>query len=204
MSQINTILFDIGDVLVSVDFERAFRKFEELNDGKEISKQQRQQFFAKKNHYETGAISDGQWLDFLRSHFACNCTDEEMRTIYSDIFGLNQAMANLLPELNQQFQLLHLSNISAIHLQYIRESYPVFSYIPEGGYSYQMGAIKPDPSIYQKIIATYNLQPEKTLYIDDLAANIEAGGKFGLLCHHYQATKHNDLLAALAEHKIIC
>ena len=40
--------------------------------------------------------------------------------------------------------------------------------------------IKPNPEIYQYILKTYHLNPEESLFVDDMKENIEAAGKAGM------------------------
>ena len=44
--------------------------------------------------------------------------------------------------------------------------------------------IKPDPEIYQTLIAKFSLEPERTLFIDDSLANIEAACAQGICGFH--------------------
>ncbi|MCH5286053.1 MAG: HAD family phosphatase [Christensenellaceae bacterium] len=45
--------------------------------------------------------------------------------------------------------------------------------------------IKPDPRIYRRLIDEYHLDPERTLFIDDSAANAEGALECGLQALHY-------------------
>ena len=50
----------------------------------------------------------------------------------------------------------------------------------DGGiFSYLVGAIKPEPEIYQILIDKYRLVPEECIFIDDREANLAAARKLG-------------------------
>ena len=46
--------------------------------------------------------------------------------------------------------------------------------------SFECGMIKPDPKIYELIISKYQLDPSRTVFIDDTPVNIEAARSAGL------------------------
>jgi 2-haloacid dehalogenase len=42
------------------------------------------------------------------------------------------------------------------------------------------GVVKPDPTIFRRLLRRFDLQPSRTLFIDDSAVNVEAAAKIGL------------------------
>ena len=46
--------------------------------------------------------------------------------------------------------------------------------------SYQLKLIKPMPEIYRHLLDKYGLNPEETLFLDDLAENIEGAKALGI------------------------
>lgn len=47
------------------------------------------------------------------------------------------------------------------------------------------GVIKPDPAIFDLLVARAGLDPARTAFIDDSAANIDAAGTLGFVTHHF-------------------
>ncbi|MDF1791891.1 MAG: HAD family phosphatase [Thalassobaculaceae bacterium] len=47
------------------------------------------------------------------------------------------------------------------------------------------GVIKPDPAIFEILIARAGLDPKRTAFIDDSAANIETATSLGFVTHHF-------------------
>jgi putative hydrolase of the HAD superfamily len=47
-------------------------------------------------------------------------------------------------------------------------------------YSHEIGERKPDLSAYRKVIRLSGVQPEETLFVDDLERNIDAAREAGL------------------------
>jgi HAD superfamily hydrolase (TIGR01509 family) len=58
--------------------------------------------------------------------------------------------------------------------------------------------MKPDPAIYERARSDLRLVPERTVYIDDNAANCVAGGEAGFLSIPYDAKRHGEFLDAVA------
>ncbi len=53
------------------------------------------------------------------------------------------------------------------------------SEVDGGILSYRDRVVKPDPAIYKLLMERYDLVPEKTVFIDDTAVNIEAAKNLG-------------------------
>jgi len=45
--------------------------------------------------------------------------------------------------------------------------------------------VKPDPEIFRVLLDRRRLDPARCLFIDDMAANIEAARALGLVTHHF-------------------
>ena len=48
------------------------------------------------------------------------------------------------------------------------------------------GVVKPDPAIYDLAIERFEIDPHRTVFIDDVPANVAAAARAGLHAHHYQ------------------
>jgi glucose-1-phosphatase len=87
-------------------------------------------------------------------------------------------------------QLILFSNTNSIHCPWVFENYPEFSLFHGAVLSFEVGANKPHPQIYQSAVDTHSLVPESTLYIDDLPENIATGREFGFHCFQYDLKDH--------------
>jgi len=47
-------------------------------------------------------------------------------------------------------------------------------------FSYQVGALKPDPRMYRAILAALDVPPEESLFIDDAPANVQGALATGM------------------------
>jgi FMN phosphatase YigB (HAD superfamily) len=53
-------------------------------------------------------------------------------------------------------------------------------------------------------IRQFGVEPENTIYLDDLTANVEAARGAGLRAFRYDPEAHEDLLAALRREGVQC
>jgi len=49
----------------------------------------------------------------------------------------------------------------------------------------EVGAIKPDPRIYELLLGRFGIDPHRAVYIDDVVANAEAARPFGIHAIHF-------------------
>jgi len=74
-----------------------------------------------------------------------------------------------------------LSNWDALSFSLLEEYYPeFFDYFDGVIVSGRCGLLKPDPAIYQHLLATYQLNPRECIFLDDQVENIIAAQKLGI------------------------
>jgi 2-haloacid dehalogenase len=61
----------------------------------------------------------------------------------------------------------------------------------------EVGIIKPDPGIFELLLERFAIDPKRAVYIDDVAANVDAARPFGI--HPIHFTTPTTLRAELAE-----
>ncbi len=91
-----------------------------------------------------------------------------------------------------------LSNISENVLESIERTFDWIHRFDVLVWSYQFGAVKPDPSIYRHTLAQLGTQPEETLFIDDKRPNVEAARALGIQAIEYSSVERlrEELIAA--------
>ena len=95
-------------------------------------------------------------------------------------------VVDLLAELKKQdCQVLALSNWSAETFPDAVAPYEFLDWFDGLVISGREKVMKPDPAIFHRMIDRYDLDPGSTLFIDDMAYNIEAAGRLGVLTHHH-------------------
>jgi len=190
-------LIDIGNVLLSLDFEGSLGRL--LAPGCDDAPQRFARLLERKDAFESGELDTALYIAEASGHLGFEGPEAEFRAAWCGIFAPIEPMWQLVDELAAAGHTLILfSNINAIHAPYVLESYPVFGRFHGAVFSHEVGAIKPDERIYQEAIARYQLAPGETIYIDDLAANIATGERLGFQAFRYDLGNHAALLDWLA------
>ena len=73
-----------------------------------------------------------------------------------------------------------LSNMLADMLKKLRAEVDWLPLFDVHVYSCDLGLVKPDEAIYDRLIQELGIDPSRTLFVDDIAANVEAARRAGL------------------------
>ena len=84
------------------------------------------------------------------------------------------ARLRALRERDSSIRLYYLSNMPQPYARTLEQRHDFFQWFDGGVFSGDVNHIKPEPAIYELLESRYALQPERTVFIDDLALNIAA------------------------------
>ncbi len=193
---INALVFDIGNVLLRFDFNLALQKLARHGDpSAEIILHLIE---PAKAAFEGGRLPRADFQAELRAIVRYIGSDDDLVSAWEDIFTENKPMVQAVEKLHGRFPLYLLSNTSDIHVDFIFRQYPVFRLFKDAVYSYRARASKPEALIYRIAVEQFGIEPSRTLFIDDLAANIDAALAAGFCVHHYHHDRHQDFIDSLA------
>lgn len=184
-----TFLYDIGRVLLDFDFESSLAHL--LPAGCPDPYGRMERLLERKDKFETGAVPVNEYVDWALAVLGSEASPDEFRSRWQRIFTRNEPMWERVRDLHGRgHRLILFSNTNAIHCPWVFEEYPEFSLFHGAVLSFEVGAIKPHPPIYQHALDVHALDPAETLYIDDLPQNIATGIEFGFHCHQYDLRNH--------------
>ena len=188
LKHIKNIIFDLGKVLLNLDFDASIKAFQDLGLGEKVLDSQ--QAYADPVFYEleTGKISPEGFRNRIRQLLnSPELSDQQIDEAWSAmILDVPPHRVNVLKELKNKYKLYIFSNTNQIHIEGLWEKFKKeydfeFSSIFEKDYySHQIHERKPDIQSYEKVISLAQINPEETLFIDDLEKNIVAAQKAGL------------------------
>ena len=185
-----TLLFDIGNVIVHFDFTDAGIKLAEQSEVDAPL----EVLDSLKQELESGQIEGPEFVARGTELIGFNGTQEEFTKIWEEVFSPNMPMWESIKALKGKYPLHLLSNTSDIHKDYLFRAFDIFEHFDGGIYSYSARSEKPEPEIYQAAVDELGINPETTLYIDDLEPNIVAGKENGFVSHLYSPQRHQDFL----------
>ena len=198
--KVGAFIFDIGNVLVRFDHGRAVRALEAL--GADLSNRSGVEELASR--YESGAVDRAEFLAGLRSLLRHTADDADVARAWQEIFEPNEPMWSLVEKLHAEYPLYLLSNTNCLHHEYLLREYAIFEKFADGVFSYRAKLAKPDRAIFELAIRQFAVDPGKTIYVDDLTANVEAARGASLRAFRYDPDAHDDLVAALRREGVQC
>jgi len=189
-------LFDIGNVILEVDFHSALRRILPPDaDSTAIM----ELLLARKDELEAGRIDSEDFLAWAATTVATGLSRAEFVAAWLDVFRPIEPMWHTIDALaGAGHRLILFSNTNDLHAANAFARFPVFRRFHGAVYSHLVGAMKPEDTIYQHAISRFGLTPAATFYIDDLAENIATGRRLGFRCWQYDAKHHPPFAAWLA------
>ena len=181
------IIFDLGNVLLPIDLSltyEAFSKYSSFSSSEIASIIVDDQLWVS---YEAGKQNDAEFRDFLRERLDLTISDADFDNAFCTLLlDFHAGVFEWIASLNSQFHLVLLSNTSSIHAQRFTkvtlgpEGQNLFSLFHRVYYSFEMGLLKPDTAIYQRVLQEQGFLPDEVLFFDDNVANINSAKSIGI------------------------
>jgi len=177
---INTVIFDIGNVLMKFDYMPYIRTL--LEDEETV-------YRVNGAIWRTGCWSDldrGADLDtvYARMLQAEPAYRKEIQLAFENVgqcmFRMDYAIHWIQELKGRGYRVLYLSNYSRYAMQANPDVLDFLPYMDGGVFSCDTGMVKPEEGIYRTLIAKYGLQPAECVFLDDFAENAEAARKCGM------------------------
>ncbi|MCP4520280.1 MAG: HAD family phosphatase [Cytophagales bacterium] len=186
--KIKNIIFDLGDVIINIDFMLTFKAFEEVSP---YTLDETINLFEKHKIYdvvERGGMNHAEFADFLKNIFKLELSDEEILKRWSALLlDIPKERIDLIQELQQKYRIFVLSNTSSPHIVDVNEILQKATGVQDlkdlcekAYYSYDIAMRKPDAEIYEYVLKDSNLKAEETLFLDDNSDNIVGAQKLGI------------------------
>ena len=178
---IRTVVFDMGNVLVQFSHERMCQQIGRLcgRTGGDIANVLFQS--GLQWDFERGRIDEAAFHRSFEEAVQTAVPLEQLRHAASDIFTPTEGIREIVLALKRaQYRLVLLSNTSIAHYEFIRSRWDLLDPFDELVLSYQVGAIKPEPAIFEAAIKAIRCRREEAFYTDDMPAYVEVGRSHGL------------------------
>jgi glucose-1-phosphatase len=187
-TKLRAIIFDIGRVLVRVDVARAMQG---LASGTSLSPSELWSAIEKDPRWpdwQEGRIKPRDWYLHLANRLGGGLTFEQFTEVWNRALDpVPIQNDSLFKSLSKRYRLALLSNTDPIHVRHLESTYSFFAYFPSTIYSCVVGASKPAPLIYREALRAVKARAEEALYIDDIAAYVEAAQRLGLQGIQFQS-----------------
>ncbi len=188
MEQIKNIIFDLGGVLLDVDYDKAANAFRQLgfsNFDELYSQYTANDLF---EHLETGKITEEGFYAALHKYSDRQFDPQDIQNAWNSmLLEFRTDSLSFLESLKGKYRLFLLSNTNSIHHKAFEQIFreqtgrnSLDDYFEKSYYSHVMGHRKPYPDTYNFVLNDAQLKREHTLFIDDSVNNIEGAAAVGL------------------------
>ena len=202
MAITKNIIFDLGGVLLDIDYRKTITAFQKL--GLENFEEMFSQFKADTlfEKLETGALSEVDFYEAIKNRTNTVITDEEIDNAWNALLlNFRNESLQFLEKLSRKYKIYLLSNTNSIHLKCFKKLFTkqtgkpsLDAYFTKAWYSNEVGLRKPGAQIFEFVLQQENLIASETLFIDDTLINIETAKNLGFKTHHLLSTEKIELL----------
>ncbi|WKN46057.1 HAD family hydrolase [Tunicatimonas pelagia] len=181
MSEITTIFFDVGGVLLTNGWDHITREAAATTfqyDYEEVEERHQQHV----GNFECGRVSLKEYLNQVVFTESRSFTIEEYTDFMETQSQPHTENLELLRRLakSDKYQLATVNNESLALNEYRINTYHLHESIPHFFSSCYMGVMKPDCDIFQRVLWITRQQGEQCLFVDDRQENVEAARSCGL------------------------
>ena len=190
MKKIKYIIFDLGAVLLNIDYQKTIDEF------KKLGVKNASEFYSKKKQInlfdllECGKISEQRFVDEFKE-ISSRASDAEIISAWNALLlDLPQNRINLLKRIRKKYDIFLLSNTNSIHISEFRKQIGETKYLKfynlfkKVYYSYEIGFRKPNKEAFQIILNENNMNPKEVLFIDDSPQHIKGARELGIQTYH--------------------
>jgi FMN phosphatase YigB (HAD superfamily) len=199
---IQAIIFDLGDVFLNKKPEATTHALASLGLTEwdnTLEKLERK--------FETGSVTPSAFIRELqlRTH---NATEQQVIDAWNASIGdFPLKRLEFLQKLSASYRLFLLSNTDAIHIERFEEETgssfygDFYSCFEKVYYSHETGVRKPNAEAFLMIVKNHNIQPKRTLVVDDKKANTDAAEALGFKV--WTLEKQTEEVTQLFDRKIV-
>ena len=203
MENIKHIIFDLGNVILDIDYQLTIDAFAELGIGdfaSHFSKQKQSNFM---DDFEIGKVSNYEFVEYAMKYCRPGTSAEQIIEAWNALLlDIPLRRLQILQQLQLDYDLFLLSNTNSIHEEAYNKSvkelcgYENLNIFFDKVYlSHKIGMRKPNAEPFELILEENNLEAKNTLFIDDSIQHIQAAAALGIKTIHMEdgMTMENDI-----------
>jgi putative hydrolase of the HAD superfamily len=188
MEKIETIILDLGGVLLNISFEATEKAFESIgvtNFHQYFSQYKASPLFEQ---LETGVVSEQEFFTYFRKETGLDVDDEAITTAWNAmLLDFPPERIEWLRSLENRYRVFLFSNTNSIHHEAFQLKFsaeypgkPFDLHFEKAYYSHLLGKRKPYLDAFEALIKDAEINPATALFIDDTKTNIEGANQVGM------------------------
>ncbi|HET7365909.1 MAG TPA: HAD family phosphatase [Burkholderiales bacterium] len=180
--KVEAVVFDLGGVLVDIDFGRAFAAWAAAAGVPAGAIAARFTIDEPYCAHERGEIDERAYFVHLRGALGIQLSVEELRAGWQAIIGEPlPGIDAVVRELAQRFPLYVFSNTNAAHVAHFTPRLrPLFAHFRRVVTSCDIGRRKPEPEAYARLASLIGAPPARLAFLDDVEDNVAGARRAGL------------------------
>lgn len=191
---IDTVIFDIGNVLMDFDYMPFIRRL--LGDEETVKRVNEAIWYSGYwDELDRGEDTDEMLQKMIEK---APEYEKEIRLTFDSIGECMDSFDYSVPWVRslqkRGYRVLYLSNYSPHTMAANLSALKAVPFMDGGIFSCDVKMIKPDPRIFELLIEKFDLDPSRCIFIDDNKNNCETAEKLGI-----KAIRFNDYKSASAE-----
>ena len=197
LPNISVLLFDLGGVLIDIDFERALLRWSNQSHLPAAELRRRFAMDEVYQQHERGEISASDYFAHLRQTLELEASDTDIERGWNDIFvGEIATTISYVASVQTKLPCYLFSNTNPTHQAFWSSNFPVaIESFQRIFVSSELGLRKPDPEAFEAIAAATGFRLDETLFFDDSEENVTAARQTGM--PSVLVRDHSDVATAL-------
>lgn len=202
-SPIRAVLFDLGGVLLDIDFDRALASWQRHSRLSAAALRETFRFDEHFHAHETGHLDNEGYFGHLRQVLALDCGIADVQAGFNAILiGEIAETVQLLEPIRARVPCYAISNTNPAHVEHMERSFPGFlQRFTHVFTSHEIGHRKPNAAAFEHVLRAIGVPPAEVLLFDDLAPNVAAASALGVQAVLVKSPA--DVRSALAERGLI-
>ena len=188
MEKATAIIFDLGGVILDIDYNLTRTAFEKLGVGNFDEMYSQSSADTLFRNLEMGKIPEENFYIEMNKCTGLQLSPFEIKQAWcAMLLDFREESLLFLDELKPEYRLFLLSNTNHIHIPEFNKIYnnkkrgnPFNGFFEKAYYSCEIGLRKPDAVCYDWVLQKEKLVPAKTIFVDDSIQNVEAAKLAGM------------------------
>lgn len=203
MAHARWFMFDLGNVLIRLDYDRVLERIEKGSTSKRERIVGLLDGPGGYRDLEKGIVSFRDFHQFVCDRMGYGGDLRAFRELWADFFaGPVEGIDEVLRRVRLQYRVAFLSNSNEVHADVIpRRFAALFEKDDVFIFSHRLRCAKPDPETYIQALELLGARADETLFVDDLLENVAAARNLGIQAFQFESAA--GLLRTLEERGLL-
>lgn len=184
-TEISAVVFDLGGVLADFGGVGPMRELARIDSDEALWR--RWLSCEHVRRFERGGCSAEDFAAGLVAEWELDIEPSQFLADFSTwLAGPYDGALELVETVRQQAAVACLSNTNAVHWEAGASQWPLLKAFDRTFLSFQLGLVKPDTEIFERVVSDLGVPAERILFLDDNQINVDAARTVGIRAEQVQ------------------